>query len=417
MIQLVYESVVVDREFQTVKLRGVEASAKFGKHCIWVPELGVKLIWSYWGRIESYRDWDKGRNKEAILKGTFNEGVVGFDSESLKSIADEWKIMQLLSYKKMAPPVGKLFYIRKVVSSWPTGTVNCDPIGMYGYEVQDATTLPEGKWSFDKMMELFTEQKVRATNGAKGDFKKADNVVNGYLVDVRRTIWDMIGIPTAPLLQDLEYKDSPDRIKQMVQEKGQFPYGERKKNYLGYWLGEEYVEGSRSAAHRLDRFGANLAGKSVLDLGCCIGSVAMEAYCRGARLVAGVDSIPMYIDCAIDIARFNGYHINFLVADVTSIEGMCSWSEKYFGKDGPDYVFALSLYKHIEGKLFDLLEKLKWKVCFLESNNAPQGIETPHVIEMMKRIRSMGVISTYMGQTEDRSPRAIWKLTRLIDGE
>lgn len=416
MIQQVYDSVVVDSESQTVKLRGMEASAKFGKHCIWIPELRMKLIWSYWGRIESYRDWDKGRNKEAILDGTFNDGVVGFDQDSLKSIADEWKIMQLLSYKKMAPPVGKLFYVKKVISSWPMGTVNCDPIGLYGYEMQDANTILEGRWSFDRMMDLFVEYKIRITNGAKGDLKKADNVVNGYLVDVRRTIWDMIALPTAPMLQDLEYRDSSDRIKQMVQEKGQFPYGERKKNYLGYWLGEEYVEGSRSAAHRLDRFAAGVGGKSVLDLGCCIGSVAMEAYRRGARKVTGVDSIPMYIDCAIDIARYNGYHINFLVADVTNIEGMRHLSERYFGKSGPDYVFALSLYKHIEGKLFDLLEAIPWKVCFLESNNAPQGLETPHVIEMMKRIRRMGVISTYMGQTEDRSPRAIWSLRRLLDG-
>jgi len=59
--------------------------------------------------------------------------------------------------------------------------------------MKDALKLPRGCWDYDIFVEKFIDTGIiEASPGALGDLKKDDNVVNGYLVDIRRTTWDMI---------------------------------------------------------------------------------------------------------------------------------------------------------------------------------------------------------------------------------
>ena len=69
------ELVVNDHE---VTLDGERCKAVFGKHCIWLPDRGMKIIWSYQGRIESFKDWDKGKNRASVIDGSFNRDNKGF---------------------------------------------------------------------------------------------------------------------------------------------------------------------------------------------------------------------------------------------------------------------------------------------------------------------------------------------------
>ena len=84
-------------------LDGKSYPVVIGKHEIWVPDLPGKIIWSHNGKIEAYRDWDKGRNKEAIVNGTFNDQSVWYEEDTVKSIASELIILDKMASLGMTP--------------------------------------------------------------------------------------------------------------------------------------------------------------------------------------------------------------------------------------------------------------------------------------------------------------------------
>ena len=395
--------------------------AFYGKHCVWIPERGMKIIWSHNGKIEALRDWNKGRNKEALLNGTFNDSTFGWEEESYRSILDEYFLMKRMADLDMAPTVGSLFYIKNMISDNIYGALHCDPLGRYGYYVKPAQYLEEGKFSVGRFNKEFVDtNKVKASVGALGDLEKESNIINGYLIDVRRTIWDMIQLNyTDEMYKSLwdkhRYREDKEKIKEKVKKMGQFPYGSRKQHYQSYWLGDEYVGGSRDTLYRFNKMGIpeDMKGQTVLDLGCCIGSICSEVYRRGARKVMGLDNQREFIDCARDIARYNGHQINYLQSDLSSADSVVEFVRKYYGPSLTT-VFCLSLFKHIQERLWYILNNIPWNVCYIESHNAPEGLKTGHVIEMQQAMENyFGKINvTCLGLTEDRSPRVIWKVVR-----
>lgn len=204
-----------------------------------------------------------------------------------------------------------------------------------------------------------------------------------------------------------------EKIKRMAQ----FPHSERKQNYQSYYLRGEYVDGSRKTLYRFDemRIPKDLTGQSVLDLGCNLGSMACETYLRGARNVMGIDYEKDYIECANDLARLNHFkEISFRQMDLTKPKEVVRSINAHYHPDPIGIVFALSLYKHVKESLWRVLEGLRWKVCYLESHNAPEGLETGHVKEMTAYLNGQTRWKTeYLGQTHDRSPRCVWKIECL----
>lgn len=261
---------------------------------------------------------------------------------------------------------------------------------------------------------------VEASAGALGDILKNGNIINGYLIDVRRTAWDNMRLSSSQevdrLSKDLLRATSPDLdgLKEKVVAKGQFPYNQRKQAYQSYFLAGDYCEGSRDTQYRFDQMGIeqDLSGKTVLDLGCCFGAVATEAYRRGARKITGVDAVGDYIECARDLARANSFPINFLEYNLSRGEDFVTYIRELY--EAPiSIVFALSLYKHIRSDLWTILNNIEWEVCYLESNNAPEGLGTGHVKEMLAGMQTLSHSEIVcLGKTEDRSPRIIWKVIR-----
>ena len=204
-----------------------------------------------------------------------------------------------------------------------------------------------------------------------------------------------------------------DMLKEKIIRLTQFPYGKRKSNYQSYQLGDEEIDGARDTNKRMDimNMPQDMEGLSVLDLGCNLGSICCESYKRGSNLVMGLDYEKDYIECAIDLAKYNNYDITYVQCDLTVIDQTSSIINDFFNNKSIDIVFALSLYKHIRGSLFDVLNNIPFNKCIIESNNAPQLLQTPHVQEMIKHIELKKWKWEHINTDNTRSPRVIFEVT------
>lgn len=413
---MIFKEAILDND--QILIDGNLFSVIKGKHCIWVPDFngGAKIIWSHNGKIEAYRDWEKGKNKNKILNGTFNDKSNGWDLESLRSIAAEYLMMTTNANRKFSPPVSGMFFIENFITSkFPYNAPHCDCIGKFGYFIKDANKCSEGNFDLDVFL---NENKdiLDFSKGAIGDLKKHDNTINGYLVDIRRTIWDTIKY------KDMSVVDSniwmpefnTDELKDNISKLTQFPHKERKQNYQTYILDDEYQKGSRDTQYRFDEMGIknNLNNKTVLDLGCNLGAVCLESFNRGARKITGIDYEKDYIKCARNLARYNGIPINYLQKDMNNPYELSDEFNNYY-PEKIDIIFALSLYKHIHVNLWILLDKLNFDVCYVESNNVgDKGIDSVHAKEMIAGMNSFNFNHELICVTSDRSPRCVWKLTK-----
>ena len=76
-------------------------------------------------------------------------------------------------------------------------------------------------------------------------------------------------------------------------------------------------------------------------------------------------------------------------------------------------MFALSLYKHVKGKLFKLLDNISFQTLYLETNNVgKEGIKSQHakaiIRHMNERMWNWRAITT----TDDRSPRIVFEVIK-----
>ena len=155
-----------------------------------------------------------------------------------------------------------------------------------------------------------------------------------------------------------------------------------------------------------------MSGKRIVDLGCQLGAMVIEAYRRGARKVTGIEYEKDYVMCSRDLCRANGFNINIIEGDLNVPEKIISYLNSYYQDQSIDILFALALYKHIKDNLWILLDRLNWKVCYLESHNAPELRQNAHVQLMERKFEEMHCNVDCLGVVEDRSPRIIWRLTR-----
>ena len=194
-----------------------------GRHAIWVPGLKVPFQWG--GRITKH-------------------GHVEASYPVEETLPHEVRILRALAALGMAPPIGEFVFIETMVSRHPGGW-HADPCGAWAYEMADAATLPPGRFSIEAMRAL----PIAGSDGAWGDVGKPGNVVNGYLVDVRRSAWDMLRwtgfdlpvMPARPL--DAALVDDAHRL-------CQFPPGERAHAYQDFYVGCEWRRGERRVVDR-----------------------------------------------------------------------------------------------------------------------------------------------------------------------
>ena len=136
-----------------------------------------------------------------------------------------------------------------------------------------------------------------------------------------------------------------DKLKQELKDKGQFPYGKRDRAYQSI----DGEPGIRDMEHRYDiiNFPKSFDGETVIDFGCSVGAICIDAKRRGAKRVVGLD----YKDETIQVAKGLAKELNLEIEFYTfNIDDGLSTLQKLIGTDRFDHVFALSIWAHCDEK-------------------------------------------------------------------
>jgi SAM-dependent methyltransferase len=355
-----------------------------GRHAIWAPALGVKVPFQWSGKVTKYRHAEPGY-------------------DPTDTIPHELAILRALAAEGMAPPIGEVAFVETLVSEH-VGAWVADPVGAWGYEMADARKLPPGRFSIERMRQL----PISGSEGAWNDIgvPGRDNVVNGYLIDVRRSAWDMLRWTGGDLPELPRIEQDLDALCARVHRECQFPAGARAEAYQDFLLGQRWESGQRRVPARAASLGfLPKPGESVLDIGCQSGGFLQYAAVLGADRMVGVDVVPEYIDCARALARANGQNICFRQLDVVKErEAFVSWVRAYFPR-GVDHLLCLSLEKHLgDAFLFDLIDEIGARRTYVETN----AVNDRAPMKLWPEVRARGGV--HVGDSLDRNLRRLYQI-------
>jgi SAM-dependent methyltransferase len=370
---------------RTIEVLDATASgAVVGRHALWFPALGIKVPFAWGGRLTKYQRAEPGY-------------------EPAETIPHELAILRALAEQQMAPPIGDLVRVETLISEHP-GAWHADPVGAWGYEMADATTLPPGRFSIERMHRL----PIVGSPGAWGDVAKPGNVVNGYVVDVRRSAFDMLRwdgpVAALPRLeQDLE------ALRARVHRECQFPAGARAEAYQDFWIGGALERGQRRVVERAQAMGfAPQPGDAVLDIGCQSGGFLQLAARTGARAV-GVELNPAYVGCARELARSCLQNISIRRMDVVAErDAFLAWVRALFPR-GVDHLLLLSMEKHLgERAMFDLIDAIGARRVYVETNAVAVAPTPGAPMKLWPFVAARG--GRHVGDTTDRNLRRLYQI-------
>lgn len=365
-----------------------------GNHAIWLPSIGVKAPFSWGGRL-----CKRTRPGEATYPPD--------------SVVDEVCIFRALAAQQMAPPIGDMVFFKNIISTYPHGAWYCDPVGLYGFEMADARSLPAGRFSIEAMRKL----PIEGSAGAWSDIgvKERENVVNGYLVDVRRSCFDMLRW-TGERFALPDGREPVEELRARVHRDCQFPAGERAEAYQDFWLRGTLERGQRRIIERAEAMGfAPEPGQTVLDVGCQSGGFLQYAWQRtgGRGQYVGVDVNESYIDCARALARSYGQNICFRKMDVEAERAaFLDWVRAVFPGGRPNILIAASLEKHLD--VFRLIDDVKAKTTLVETNavakDSGEGPVPAGEMKLLPEVVKRGGI--HVGNSRDRNLRRLYRIDR-----
>jgi SAM-dependent methyltransferase len=375
------------------ELNLLDGSAVVGQHGVWLPDRQIKVPFQWGGQIQKYQKPNEQR---------YNLDLIG----------EEVALLRVLAERRWAPPIGEWVYFRTVVSEHP-GAAWWDPCGAYGYEMADAQTLPPGQFDYATFREAGL---VTGTPGAWNDLNKPGNVVNGYLIDVRRSGWDRLRYtgPAAALPRSIE---NPDALEEDLRREGQFPFAQRTEAYQEYFLRGAWHPAEREVRARAEVLGFHpWHGDTVLDLGTQTGGFLTYASARLApprhAEYVGLDVQPEYVDLARRLARANGLNICYRVMDaVRDHDRVFAWLWALWGHP-PDHLLLLSMLKHLpdgEADVWALHDCYQPKHFYLETNAVKDGTH-PDDLPLHAAVRARNGVLT--GFSLDRNTRACYKVSR-----
>jgi hypothetical protein len=128
-----------------------------------------------------------------------------------------------------------------------------------------------------------------------------------------------------------------------------------------------FQEGRRDPKVRLDQFGVDLYGKTVLDMGSNAGAMSFEALNRGATHVRGLELLGPRVQTANLIARFAGIDDRVVFHKIDFNKDI---SEYQLPMLPADVVFAFAIDHQVESRpyLYDLLWHCTHDVLLFESS-------------------------------------------------
>lgn len=176
---------------------------------------------------------------------------------------------------------------------------------------------------------------------------------------------------------------------------------------------ERYQHAMRDLEHRLRAMQfdqVDFANKSVLDLGCNAGQFCIAAGHRGATRIVGLDRDDRVLASAHQAAQEAGLpHIEFKSFDINQ-DGLAGLIDRV-GVEKFDYVFALSILKHVDAQtLFDLISFYCKGTCWLELNPDISRRSVERTQRRVARYLPSYVRVDYAGATTDRRQRHLFAI-------
>lgn len=354
----------------------------FGRHAIWAPQIGIKVPFQWGGLATKYQ-----RREAAVPLG--------------ESLAHEIAILRSLAAEGMAPTIGEPVFVETLISEHPGGW-HADPCGAYGYGMADATQLPPGRFSLDRMRQL----PIVGSDGAWGDVMKPGNVVNGYLVDVRRSAFDMLRWTGGDLF-GLARDEGPADLALEVHRRCQFPAGARAEAYQDFYLAGHWQRGQRRVVERAQLLGfAPAPGEVVLEIGCQSGGFLQLAALAGAEAI-GVEVDGDYVDCARRLAGAAAQNICVRQLDaVAERDVLLAWVRQRWPR-GIDHLLLLSMEKHLgEAAMFDLIDAIGARTTYVETN----AVSATRPWKLRSEVEARG--GHHVGDSTDRNQRRLYRIER-----
>ena len=360
-----------------------------GRHAIWWPAwavgrtTGLKFPFQFGGRVQKYQK----PHEPTYPRETIGEEVAA--------------LLWLAEHHMASRPLGWAF--AEVCISAHLEAWWADPLGLLGYEMERAEALPPGRFSVDVMR---ASGMFSGSEGAWSDLAKPGNVINGYLVDLRRSWWDRIRFLGEPLpLPDLT--EDREALQEDLRQYGQFPFGERDLVYQECFLDGRWCPGERDVRQRAATMGyAPIPGDSVVDIGCHVGGF-LYASVMGLNRGIGVDVRSEYIDLARRLARANGMNHCFRAMDVEAeIVEFVHWITALYPA-GIDHLLLLSLSKHFlrgDATVFQLIDALRPRWAYAESN----AVNAQNPFPMLADVQVRG--GAYVGDSTDRNLRRLYRI-------
>ena len=201
-----------------------------------------------------------------------------------------------------------------------------------------------------------------------------------------------------------------ENLKQQLKLKGQFPYGKRDRAYQSI----DGNPGIRNMDHRYEimQFPKSFDGETVIDFGCSVGAICLEAKRRGAKRVVGLDYKAETIEVAKQVAKEYNLDIEFYTFNID--DGLDNL-KSIIGKDNFDHVFALSIWAHCdESKLAQMINYYTDKICWFEGHNANAYGDTKSKMDTeLEKLLDLPYIE-HIGETKDRSIRQNYKISKTL---
>jgi len=201
-----------------------------------------------------------------------------------------------------------------------------------------------------------------------------------------------------------------DSFKQEIINEGQFPYKKRKYQYQS--IEDEDMKGIRDMEHRYSimRIPSSFKNKTVLDIGCNLGMVSMMASKKGAELCVGIDYKEETISVAKKYLNNKGLkNIKLITYDINNgVDNLIS----LIGPKKFDYVFALSIWKHVnKDNLYSIINYFCKEVCWFEGHN--KQTEVFLKTELLKNLKFSKI--DFLGYSIDRGKRPNFVLRNELE--
>ncbi len=192
------------------------------------------------------------------------------------------------------------------------------------------------------------------------------------------------------------------KLQHKIKSDTQWPFKKREVQYQSV----ENLPGARNMIHRYEimQFPASFENNTVLDIGCNLGIICIEAKKRGATRTVGFDFREETINVAKNYAQDQELSIQYHQFNVN--DGLERLKDT-IGADKFDYVCSLSMQKHVRSSiLWDIINYYCQETCWFEGH----ANQNKNKVESMLRTNLNFSNIEFLGNTTDRGIRANFKI-------